>query len=128
MLDPSQIEEARGCDAFGCDGVKIGTLVQLYSRDRACRPAWATVRTGQFGSGASFVPLYRATFSNQRLRLAYTEREVLGAPRVSSDVLLTAEQEQDLYAYYGLDHAVTPDQSLAGISATAPVEAMEESP
>jgi PRC-barrel domain len=109
VIDQSQIEDVRGSDAYSRDGEKIGTVVQLYSRNAACEPAWATVHTGLFGVNASFVPLSNASFDEGRLMVAYDKDTVLGAPRVASVVRLSLGEEQVLYAYYGLEHPAGSD-------------------
>ncbi len=84
------------------DGDRLGTVDQVYTSDSSGDPAWVTVRTGQFGSEESFVPLSDASFDGDDVRVSVTKEAVHGAPRVDAGGHLSVEEEDDLYRYYGL--------------------------
>jgi hypothetical protein len=55
-------------DVHGSDGAKIGTARQVYADDQTGQPEWVTVRTGQFGTKETFIPLAEADASADPLR------------------------------------------------------------
>jgi hypothetical protein len=104
MLDQGQIDQVAGCDAYGSDGNKIGSVGQVYLDDQTGQPAWATVNTGFFGMNESFVPLSEASFSGDGLTVSYDKDKVKGAPNVAADGHLLPDEERELYVYYGIDY------------------------
>ena len=83
-------------------GDKIGSIGQLYLDDTTGEPAWVTVKTGFFGSAESFVPLQDAELRGDDIVVGYDEDKVKDAPRVDDDGSISPEEEDELYAYYGL--------------------------
>lgn len=105
MLNDDQIQDVMGSTAYGSDGEKIGKVGQVYLDDQSGRPEWATVNTGMFGTGESFVPLGEASFSGDRLTVGYSKDKVKDAPSVGdSDGHLGPEEERELYSYYGMGY------------------------
>ncbi|MGW5868530.1 DUF2382 domain-containing protein [Streptomyces sp. NPDC055239] len=91
-----------GLTAYDRTGEKIGSVEQVYLDDRTGRPEWVTVKTGLFGMKQSFVPLSGARRQQDELHVSATKEAVKDAPRVDADQHLEPDQEQDLYAHYGL--------------------------
>ncbi len=83
-------------------GDKIGSIGQIYLDDATSEPTWVTAKTGLFGTSESFVPLEGATVSGDDVVVAYDKAKVKDAPRVDPDGSLSPEQEDELYAYYGV--------------------------
>jgi uncharacterized protein (TIGR02271 family) len=104
MLDQGKIDQVAGSDAYGSDESKIGSVRQVYLDDQTGQPAWVTVNTGLFGTKESFIPLSEASFSGDRLTVAYDKDKVKGAPNVAADGHLSPEEERELYAYYGVGY------------------------
>ena len=102
MLDRDQVAQVIGSDVYGSDGEKIGTAGEIYADDQTGELDWVTVNTGLFGIKESFVPLAEASFVDGRLVVPYDKARVKGAPSVAGEVHLSPEEEQELYAYYGL--------------------------
>ena len=102
MLDRDQVANVIGSDVYGSDGEKIGTAGEIYADDQTGELDWVTVNTGLFGIKESFVPLAEASFVDGRLVVPYDKARVKGAPSVAGEVHLSPEEEQELYAYYGL--------------------------
>ena len=50
-----------GHDLEDRDGVKVGSIVDLYVDEQTEQPIWALVRTGLLGSRQTLVPLEQAT-------------------------------------------------------------------
>jgi uncharacterized protein (TIGR02271 family) len=84
-------------------GDKLGSVGQIYADDQTGEPTWVTVKTGLFGMSESFVPLAGASVSGSDLVVDYDKEMIKNAPRVEADGHLTPEEEQQLFAYYGLD-------------------------
>ncbi|MFE6162487.1 DUF2382 domain-containing protein [Streptomyces sp. NPDC056486] len=100
-----------GLTAYDRTGEKIGSVEQVYLDDRTGRPEWVTVKTGLFGMKQSFVPLSGARRQQDELHVAATKEAVKEAPRVDADQHLEPDQEQDLYAHYGLTRPGGTQQS-----------------
>ena len=104
-----------GCEVFDPEGQRIGIVGQLFLDDTTEQPAWITVQTGLFGTNESFVPLEGAAFDGDTLTVAVRKDAVRQAPRVPlDDGDLPAQQEEELYLYYGITYGVTPDSPNDG--------------
>jgi uncharacterized protein (TIGR02271 family) len=85
---------------YGSDGAKIGSVGQIYLDTDTGNPEWVAVRTGLFGVKETFVPLQRASVSDDRITVAYDKATVKDAPRVDPDGALSYPEENELYTYY----------------------------
>jgi uncharacterized protein (TIGR02271 family) len=92
-----------GGNVIGSDGSKIGSVGQIYVDDQTSEPTWVTVKTGLFGTHESFAPLDSATQDGDDIVIAHTKDKVKDAPRVAADGHLEPSEEDELYAYYGLN-------------------------
>ena len=102
-ITPEQIERLGTTGkVLSRSGGKIGSIGQLYLDDSTGDPAWVTVKTGFFGSAESFVPLHDAEVRGRDVVVGFDEDKVKGAPRVDDDGSISPEEEDKLYAYYGL--------------------------
>src|SRR5215204_1827843 len=102
-ISKDQIENliASNGDVVGF-GEKIGEIGLIYLDDITGEPEWVTVRTGLFGTAESFVPLRGARIAGNDIQVDYDKEIVKDAPRVDADGKLSPEEEQQLYAHYGL--------------------------
>jgi uncharacterized protein (TIGR02271 family) len=89
-------------NVVSANGQKIGGIGQIYLDDSTGEPSFATVKTGLFGTAESFVPLADATVDGNDIRVNYDKDLVKDAPHVDPDGDITPEEEQRLYAHYGL--------------------------
>ena len=102
MLDAST-DRLEGRTVKTTDGDKIGELKQLYVDSEDGRtPTFATVAGGLFGTKHHFVPLSEARLEGDDLLVPYGESQIKDAPGVEEDAELTTEEEDRLYAHYGL--------------------------
>jgi uncharacterized protein (TIGR02271 family) len=117
-----------GGDVVASDGGKIGAIGQVYLDDQTGDPSWVTAKTGFFGTGQSFVTLDGATLQGRNIQVAFDEDKVKGAPRVDDDGALSPQEEDELYAYYGVGGQSTvsgtgdrdvADRDLTGTTGTA---------
>lgn len=84
------------------DGVKVGTVQQVYRDDATNDPEWITVRTGLFGMKETFIPLAGARRTGDELRVPHTKDTIKQAPRIDADGHLDPSEEERLYQHYGL--------------------------
>ena len=105
MTQMTQAYEWQGRTVVGSDGERIGRLDEVYLDTATGRPEWATVKTGLFGLKQTFVPITEAEPSQGNVLVPFTKDEVHDAPAIDPDGELSSEEEQTLYAHYGLDYA-----------------------
>ena len=109
MITSEQIQDVLGGGGtlVGKGGDKLGKVAQVFLDDHTGNPEWATVNTGMFGGGESFVPLAESTVSGTEITVPYDKAKVKGAPRVDQDDAghISEEQEAELYTYYGMKPA-----------------------
>lgn len=102
MITTEQLQNVIGSDATAPDGSKIGAIGQIYLDNATGEPEWATVRIGVVGATESFVPLTDAHLRGGTVVLPYDEDKVKNAPSVDVDRELSEQEEEQLYAYYGI--------------------------
>lgn len=112
------------------DGKKIGGVGQVYLDDKTGLPTWVTVKTGLFGTKENFVPLDRAELTAGQIKVPYHEQFVRNAPNVEPDRHLDADEEAELYAYYGIATVTAEEAAGQTEETTAPVPEVDlsESP
>ena len=91
-----------GGDVRTTSGDKIGSLGQIYVDLSTGEPSWVTVKTGLFGMSESFVPLEGATDNGKDIVVNYDKETVKDAPRIDADRDLSPDEEETLYAHYGM--------------------------
>jgi uncharacterized protein (TIGR02271 family) len=102
MTQVTEAYEWRGRDVVDSEGDKIGSLEEIYLDTGSGRPEWATVKTGLFGMKQSFVPLRDANPVGGKVVIPYSKDQVKDAPSVDPDGELSTEEEERLYAHYGI--------------------------
>ena len=102
MIPMDQARTLKGKTLYGAGHSKLGTIDALYADREDGDLTFATVNTGRFGTRTSFVPLGEATLQGDDVVVAYDEDLVSSAPQIDEDSELTPEEEQRLYAHYGL--------------------------
>ncbi len=128
MISTHELDRLEGATVYDSDGDKVGTVEQIYLDDETGTPSWVTVNTGFFGTSESFVPLQKADFTGEELRVGYDKETIKDAPRMGADQHLERTEEDELYRYYGLsapgaetapaDETVTPTQAPVEPTAT----------
>jgi uncharacterized protein (TIGR02271 family) len=101
MITQNDIQRLFGTDVYEQDGDKIGSTAQVYLDNRTGDPEWVSVKTGLFGTKETFVPLNKATLSDDRIVVPFGKDQVKNAPRIDPDGELTPAEEDELYRYYG---------------------------
>ena len=102
MISMDQARTLKGKTLLGAGQSKLGTIDSLYADREDGDLTFATVNTGKFGSKTSFVPLGEATLQGDNVVVADDEELVSSAPQIDEDSDLSPEEEQRLYAHYGL--------------------------
>jgi uncharacterized protein (TIGR02271 family) len=102
MIGTETISRVIGSDVYDDAGEKIGSAGEVYLDDETGRPEWITVRTGLFGTKETFVPIHDAELTDDGVRVHVAKDRVKEAPRIDTDGHLSPQEEQELYAYYGL--------------------------
>lgn len=98
----SNYEDLFNSDVIDVAGNRVGGIGQVYLDDQTGQPSWVTVKTGLFGLKETFVPLEQAEIGDGRIKVPYTAERVKDAPRVDPDKHLDADEEAQLYEYYGI--------------------------
>ena len=107
MTDIQQLTDARNRKVVDVNGEKIGKVEEIYIDDNTGQPEWALVNTGLFGTRSHFVPLRDVSSSGEDLQVSFTKDKVQDAPSIETDGHLSAQEEEQLYRYYGLDYGTT---------------------
>ena len=104
MFSNEHIEQVLNGTVVDNNGDKIGKVGDVYNDDRTGNPSWVTVNTGLFGTSNTFIPLDDAQVDGDTIRVPFSKDKVKDAPRVDADRHLDADEERELYRYYGHDY------------------------
>ena len=113
MISIDQARTLQGKTMLGAGGDKLGSIDTLYADREDGSPTFATVNTGMFGSKTSFVPLERAELKGDALVVPYPKDLVKGAPSIDPDSELSPDEEDRLYAHYGVGTGTGTGQTAA---------------
>ena len=116
MTTPSY-DQWTGRTVHGTDG-KIGTVDALYVDADGTEPTFMTVSTGMFGTKTSFVPAQEVTFEGDDIQVPYSKDQVKDAPGIEPDAELVPEEEERLYAHYGLGSGGASTGTTTGTATT----------
>lgn len=106
MFEADDIRDWRGEDVIDTEGTKIGTLESVYYDTASEQAVFASVKVGIVGRHRlAFVPLEGARVSPRAVRVTADKKLVKDAPSIDTDGELTAAQEPEVYAHYGLPYA-----------------------
>lgn len=72
MIRREELNWLHGREVRDRNGTKVGTVGQIWGDAALGVPAWASVRTGLFGSSESLVPLRDATLDGDQIRCRST--------------------------------------------------------
>ncbi|WP_329129544.1 PRC-barrel domain-containing protein [Streptomyces sp. NBC_01476] len=118
LQDPEALKHRT---AYDRDGKPIGVVAEVYLDYRSRLPEWITLHSDPEGTEHTFVPLQDAfAAADGGLRVAYARDTVSAAPRINADQHLALDQEQELYAYYGLTLPATEESAAPGVGDTRP--------
>ncbi|MBG6225522.1 hypothetical protein IWX63_002094 [Arthrobacter sp. CAN_A2] len=98
----AEITKLQAATAWDSKGKKLGDVNDVHLEKESGIPAWVTVSLGLLNSRKHYVPLANSRFEGDDLRLAWTKKEIVGAPGANSSVELSPEEEAALIDHYGL--------------------------
>ena len=97
-----------GRNAYDPTGEKIGKIAEIYYDDATQRPEWVSISTGLFGMKKTLVPILGSRpFGDGDLQLDFGKDVVKDAPRIDPGGHLTADEERELWSYYGYEYDST---------------------
>lgn len=108
-------------DVVDPNGDKIGGVGQIYVNDGTGDASFVTVRTGLFGMRETFVPLDDAEYVDGVIKVPFTAEQVKDAPQVDEGGAITPQDEDLIYAFYGVD-------GLGGTGAAGGIDLQTELP
>ena len=106
-----QLRAARGLPVFTFEGDNVGSVEDVFFDIQTRRPAWLAVAVGTLSPRRVLIPVERAQLRDGAVHLPYESPMIKGAPHVALDEI-TPEQEQELYAYYGVQERAEVTESL----------------
>ena len=106
--DPARLN---GTPVIGGDGEKLGSVDAVYYDNATDRPEWVAVRSGLFGTRVALVPLRRANYAGDALRVPFDKVQLKNAPHHDPGGELSSSDEADLYRYYGIDYGHSADDA-----------------
>ena len=105
MFEADDIRDWQDRTVVDRDGSKIGSLEGLYYDTATQQPTFASVQVGIVGRHRlTFVPLDGARVAPDHVRVMVDKKTVKDALTIETDGALTAAQEPELYAHYGLPY------------------------
>jgi uncharacterized protein (TIGR02271 family) len=124
-----------GHDLVDRDGVKAGSIVDLYVDEQTEQPTWALVRTGLLGSRQTLVPLDQATVplavmvsGAGSVQVPFESAAILDAPSVAVGEEISEATAIALRRYYGLADPAAPAEADHGPSDTESLDAGTAAP
>jgi stress response protein YsnF/sporulation protein YlmC with PRC-barrel domain len=116
MTLSSDVLEWRGRALVDVQGVKVGTIEEIYLDEQTSQPEWALVRTGLFGTRSTFVPIGQAENNGDDVRVPFATDLIKDAPNIDADARLTVGEEARLFGHYGLGYGTdTAGQEISEV-------------
>ena len=122
-----------GHDLVDRDGVKAGSIIDLYIDEQTGQPTWGLVRTGLLGSRQTLVPMGQATVplavivsGAGSVQVPFESAAILDAPSVAVGEEISEATAIALRRYYGLGDPPAPAEGDHGPSDTESLDAGAE--
>ncbi len=103
-VDVTDPTELRGASVVGSGGDKLGKVDEVYLDNETSKPEWAAVKTGLFGGNISLVPMAAGTWNGSELSVPFGKDKLKGAPHHDPGREISADDERELFAYYGIPY------------------------
>lgn len=107
MQDVQELTQMRGAPVVSKDGEQIGEVEEIYVDNDTGKPEWVGVSTGR---KSVLVPLEGADVQENAISVPYDVDQVKSSPKVKSEEI-SQEQEQEIYAHYGLPYGESRSDS-----------------
>ncbi|MDH2455636.1 PRC and DUF2382 domain-containing protein [Corynebacterium bovis] len=105
MAEKKNIKDLFDATAYDKSGDKLGSVKEIFVDDRTGQPTFVEVNHGLFGMSSSLVPLRGHRLEDGKLNLAFEKDRIKDAPGLDAEKGLTPEDQNRIYAHYGLDRA-----------------------
>jgi len=94
-----------GRTLIGIDGQKIGRIDAIYVNSATGEPEWVAIHLGGLMAAKhGFAPVTQVTAEGDRAVVAFEKNHVKHAPTTKSEGVLSPEENDALYSYYGISH------------------------
>ncbi|REE99704.1 DUF2382 domain-containing protein [Thermomonospora umbrina] len=105
MITEKQIPNVLDHPLYDVNGSKVGDVKNIFLDDATGLPEWLCVKTGLFGNRETFVPTGNAELISDHVEVTFDKEVIKQAPHVDVDPQghLSAEEEEQLYNYYGIE-------------------------
>jgi uncharacterized protein YrrD len=100
------LREWQGKDVLDESGDKIGSVEDVYFDSETDEPLFLRVTAGTLRHHTVLVPAAGVTATPEHLTAAVAKKVAKGAPTIESKAELSAEFEERLFGYYGLEYHV----------------------
>jgi hypothetical protein len=123
MLQEDEVRSWINRTVLDKSGHKIGMVSRIFIDDATSQPEWATVKTGLFDRGSSFIPIEGMRLDGQDLHVPWDREQVKDAPLVDENDAghLTPEEEVQLYRHYARQQLSAGDADVDGDGHEEPV-------
>jgi len=106
--DPAQMF---GYEVIDQDGEKIGEVDNVWVDDATNELEFIGVKTGWIFGSTHIIPTANAQIGEGSIQVPYPSQQVKDAPSFGADDELSPEDEEQVYAYYGLARSTAPSPS-----------------
>ena len=94
-----------GRTLVGIDGQKIGRIDAIYVNKATGEPEWVAINLGGLmATKHGFAPVTQVTAEGDRAVVAFEKKHVKQAPTTKSEGVLSPDENEALYSYYGITH------------------------
>lgn len=98
-----------GRTLMGIDGHKIGRIEAIYVNSTSGEPEWVAIHLGGLlGSKLGFAPVAEVRNEGENTVVAFDKKYVTHAPTTKSEGVLSPDESEALYRYYGLERGHKP--------------------
>jgi stress response protein YsnF len=101
-----QLSGMQGAPVYDDASDRIGSVEEIFYDTQSNQPAWIGIGTGFLGTKRVLVPVEGARAEADGVYVPYSKDKVKDSPDIDSDEI-SAETEDELYAYYGVGGGVT---------------------
>jgi PRC-barrel domain len=105
-----RIEDWRGAEVLASDGERLGKLDDLLYDNASGDAALVVVKSGRINVHRMVVPLLRAVFGRDRVRLGFSAEQISAAPPLDDDTAIRRGDELAIAHHYGLS---APESSVS---------------